>query len=56
VLEIAGLAARGLTNRQIAQSLVISERTAQNRVQHILTKPDLANRLQLAQWYGGAAR
>ncbi len=29
----------GLANRQIAEPLFISERTAQNSVQHILTAP-----------------
>lgn len=34
--EIAALVAKELSNRGIAQKLVISERTAQNHVQHIL--------------------
>jgi DNA-binding CsgD family transcriptional regulator len=46
--EVAALVAEGLTNRQIAARLTLSERTAQNHVQHILTKLDLANRSQLA--------
>ncbi|WP_448627121.1 helix-turn-helix transcriptional regulator [Geodermatophilus sp. URMC 64] len=46
--EVAALVARGLTNRQIAAQLCLSERTAQNHVQHILTKLDLANRSQIA--------
>ncbi|MGY1679224.1 ATP-binding protein [Geodermatophilus sp. SYSU D01176] len=46
--EVAALVAEGLTNRQIAARLHLSERTAQNHVQHILTKLDLANRSQLA--------
>ena len=49
-LEVAELVGRGLTNRQIAQRLVLSERTAQNHVQHILTKLGLANRSQVAVW------
>ncbi|MDQ3646283.1 MAG: LuxR C-terminal-related transcriptional regulator, partial [Actinomycetota bacterium] len=48
--EVANLVAQGLTNRQIAESLVLSERTAQNHVQHILTKLDLSNRSQIAVW------
>ncbi|WP_112242517.1 ATP-binding protein [Kribbella monticola] len=48
--EVAGLVAEGLTNRQIAERLVISERTAQNHVQHILTKLGFANRSQIASW------
>jgi DNA-binding NarL/FixJ family response regulator len=40
----------GLTNRQIAERLFISERTAQNHVQHILTKLGFATRSQIAAW------
>jgi DNA-binding NarL/FixJ family response regulator len=47
---VAALVAEGLTNRQIAQRLVISERTAQNHVQHILTKLGFASRGQIAAW------
>lgn len=36
--EVAKLVAQGLTNREIAARLYLSERTAQNHVQHILTK------------------
>ena len=39
-----------MTNREIARRLVLSERTAQNHVQHILTKLGLANRSQVAVW------
>ena len=49
-LEVAELVAEGLTNRQIAARLVISERTAQNHVQHILTKLGFATRSQIAAW------
>ena len=48
--EVAGLVADGLSNREIAAALVISERTAQNHVQHILGKLGLANRAQVAAW------
>ena len=54
--EVAALVAEGLTNRQIAERLVISERTAQNHVQHILTKLGFANRSQIATWTTRAAR
>jgi DNA-binding CsgD family transcriptional regulator len=46
--EVAALVAQGMTNRQIAAQLHLSERTAQNHVQHMLTKLGLANRSQLA--------
>jgi len=48
--DVAALVARGLTNKQIAETLFISERTAENHVQHILTKLGLANRTQIATW------
>ena len=48
--EVAELVAQGLTNRQIAARLCLSERTAQNHVQHILTKLRLPNRSQIAVW------
>ncbi|HXW44286.1 MAG TPA: LuxR C-terminal-related transcriptional regulator, partial [Streptosporangiaceae bacterium] len=48
--EVARLVGQGLTNRQIAAALYISERTAQNHVQHILTKLGFANRSQIAVW------
>jgi DNA-binding NarL/FixJ family response regulator len=49
--EVAALVAQGLTNREIARSLIISERTALNHVQHILTKLSLATRRDVAAWY-----
>jgi DNA-binding CsgD family transcriptional regulator len=48
--EVANLVAQGLTNREIAARLYLSERTAQNHVEHILTKLDLSNRSQIAVW------
>ena len=52
-LEVARLVRRGLTNKQIGQTLYVSERTAENHVQHILTKLGLRNRSQIAAWAGG---
>lgn len=51
--EIAALVAEGLSNRDIAARLVISERTAANHVQHILGKLGFANRAQIASWHTG---
>ncbi|MGH3548444.1 MAG: response regulator transcription factor [Pseudonocardiaceae bacterium] len=48
--EVAELVAQGLSNREIAARRYLSERTAQNHVQHILTKLDLPNRSQIAVW------
>jgi DNA-binding NarL/FixJ family response regulator len=52
-LEVARLVGRGLTNKQIGQDLYVSERTAENHVQHILTKLGLRNRSQIAAWVTG---
>jgi DNA-binding NarL/FixJ family response regulator len=48
--EVAALIALGLTNRQIAERLVISLRTADNHVQHIFDKLGLSSRAQVAAW------
>lgn len=48
--EVATHLADGLTNKQIASLLHISERTAESHVQHILAKLGLANRAQIATW------
>lgn len=47
-MEVLRLVARGLTNQEIAQELVISERTARTHVSRILEKLHLANRTQAA--------
>jgi DNA-binding NarL/FixJ family response regulator len=48
--EIAGLVAQGLSNRDIASTLVISQRTAETHVEHILTKLGFTSRAQIAAW------
>jgi DNA-binding CsgD family transcriptional regulator/tetratricopeptide (TPR) repeat protein len=48
--EVARFVARGLSNREIAQALVIAEGTARVHVEHILSKLDLHSRAQLAAW------
>ncbi|HEX2185650.1 MAG TPA: tetratricopeptide repeat protein, partial [Chloroflexota bacterium] len=48
--EVATLIARGLTDRQIAAELVITEGTASVHVHHILGKLDLRSRWQIADW------
>jgi NarL family two-component system response regulator LiaR len=47
-VEILKLVAQGLTDRQIANSLVISDRTVSTHVSNILSKLHLANRTQVA--------
>jgi predicted ATPase/DNA-binding CsgD family transcriptional regulator len=48
--EVAVLAARGLTNRDIAAQLFLSVRTVEVHVDHILTKLGFHTRTQLAAW------
>lgn len=48
--EIAGHVAAGFSNREIAELLVLSERTVETHVQHILTKLGFRSRTQIAAW------
>jgi predicted ATPase/DNA-binding SARP family transcriptional activator/DNA-binding CsgD family transcriptional regulator len=48
--EVAALLARGLTNRQIAKELSISEHTVENHVARILKKLKLSSRSEVAAW------
>lgn len=48
--EIAELVAQGLSNREIAARLVISPRTAEGHVEHILAKLGFTSRAQVAAW------
>src|SRR4029079_6837859 len=43
-VEVLRLAARGLSNKEIAQRLVISPKTAGNHIEHIYTKIGTSNR------------
>lgn len=49
-LEVAALIARGKTNREIAQDLVLSKRTVEKHAANILSKLELANRSQIVRW------
>jgi predicted ATPase/DNA-binding CsgD family transcriptional regulator len=48
--EIADLVADGLSNKEIAAKLVISRRTAEGHVEHILSKLAFTSRAQVAVW------
>lgn len=48
--QIAGLVAQGGTNKEIAENLVIAQRTVEGHVQNILTKLDYSSRAQIAGW------
>lgn len=47
-VEVLRLVAQGLSNDDIAEKLVVSERTVRTHVSHILDKLHLANRTQMA--------
>ncbi|MFC6066665.1 ATP-binding protein [Streptomyces ochraceiscleroticus] len=52
--EVAGLVAAGLSNRQIADRLVISKRTVDAHVEHILSKLGFSSRSRIAALVGEA--
>jgi DNA-binding CsgD family transcriptional regulator len=49
-LEVAELSESGLSNREIAERLVISKRTADGHVERILAKLGFTSRAQVAAW------
>ncbi|HEX3453019.1 MAG TPA: LuxR C-terminal-related transcriptional regulator, partial [Gaiellaceae bacterium] len=49
-VQILGLVANGLSNREIGQTLRISEHTAANHVRSILRKTECANRTEAAAY------
>ena len=48
--EVAVLIGQGLTNRQIAETLVVAERTVATHIEHILGKLGFASRTQIGVW------
>jgi DNA-binding NarL/FixJ family response regulator len=48
--EVAALIAQGLSNRALAEALVVSERTIAKHVENILSKLGFASRAQIAAW------
>src|SRR6267143_3457433 len=49
-LEVAKLVAQGLTNKEIARTLFISQRTAEGHVAQICNKLGFSTRSQVAAW------
>jgi non-specific serine/threonine protein kinase len=54
-LEIAGLVAEGLSNRAIAEKLVLSSQTVDGHMERILTKLGFTSRAQVASWVANRA-
>lgn len=49
--EVAGLVRDGLTNQAIGEALVISKRTVESHVEHIMAKLGFTRRTQIATWF-----
>ena len=54
--QVAQLIAEGLSNKQIATTLVIASRTAEYHVENILTKLGFTSRTQVATWAAARER
>ncbi|MFE0464613.1 ATP-binding protein [Kitasatospora sp. NPDC058965] len=48
--QVAELVAKGMSNKEISAALVISLRTAENHIEHVLTKLGFSSRTQVAVW------
>jgi DNA-binding NarL/FixJ family response regulator len=48
--EATGLIARGYTNRQIGEALVVTEGTAANYVQRVMSRLGFHHRAQVTTW------
>jgi pimeloyl-ACP methyl ester carboxylesterase/DNA-binding CsgD family transcriptional regulator len=55
-LQVARLVAQGLTNREIAAELTITERSAESHVERIRDRLGFRSRSQLAAWYSAGGR
>jgi predicted ATPase/DNA-binding CsgD family transcriptional regulator len=51
--EVAALVSEGLSNREIAERLVIAKRTVDSHLEHILAKLGFTSRTQIAAWAAG---
>lgn len=49
-LKVVQLVAQGMTNREIAEKLNVSQRTIESHVSNMLNKTNLHNRTELARW------
>jgi len=49
--EVLALVAQAMSNREVANALVLSERTVESHVRSILAKTGLTTRIDLVRWY-----
>jgi predicted ATPase/class 3 adenylate cyclase/DNA-binding CsgD family transcriptional regulator len=49
-LEVAALIGQGLSNREIAEQLTLSERTIEAHISHIFNKLDFTTRVEVRKW------
>ncbi|MEU0569985.1 LuxR C-terminal-related transcriptional regulator [Nonomuraea sp. NPDC005983] len=54
--ETAQLVAQGMSNKEIAATLVIAQRTAEGHIERILSKLGFTSRAQIAVWIGERSR
>jgi predicted ATPase/DNA-binding CsgD family transcriptional regulator len=54
--QVAQLVAQGLSNRRIAERLVVSPRTVDGHVERILAKLEFSSRAQVAAWVASSAQ
>ncbi|MEV5750605.1 LuxR C-terminal-related transcriptional regulator [Actinoallomurus sp. NPDC052308] len=48
--QVAEMVARGMTNKEIAEHLLIAQRTAESHIENILSKLGFTSRTQIAVW------
>jgi two-component system nitrate/nitrite response regulator NarL len=53
--ETSGLVAEGMSNREVARALNISESTVKNSLFHVFEKLGISNRVELARYVNGAS-
>ena len=53
--EISRLVAEGMSNREVARALKISESTVKNSLFHVFEKLGISNRVELARYVNGAS-
>ncbi len=52
-VEVGELVAEGLSNKEIASRLFLSDRTVESHVRHMLNKLGVNSRVQIASWFSG---